>query len=68
MSSLLQEAKKPAVRLVALIEPGDTVMGMDLAAGGTLDPAELSCFSGQTYNLFLTSVDPERNSWTLMQS
>ncbi len=44
---------------MALIEPGDTVMGMDLAAGGHLTHGAPVSFSGQTYNFISYSVDPE---------
>ena len=44
---------------MALIEPGDTVMGMDLAAGGHLTHGASVSFSGQTYNIVSYSVDPE---------
>lgn len=44
---------------IALIEPGDTVMGMDLAAGGHLTHGAPVSFSGQTYNFVSYSVDPE---------
>lgn len=44
---------------LALIEPGDTVMGMDLAAGGHLTHGAPVSFSGQTYNFVSYSVDPE---------
>ena len=44
---------------MALIEPGDTVMGMDLAAGGHLTHGASVSFSGQTYNFISYSVDPE---------
>ena len=44
---------------MALIEPGDTVMGMDLAAGGHLTHGAAVSFSGQTYNFVSYSVDPE---------
>lgn len=44
---------------MALIEPGDTVMGMDLAAGGHLTHGASVSFSGQTYNFVSYSVDPE---------
>ena len=44
---------------MALIEPGDTVMGMDLAAGGHLTQGASVIFSGQTYNFVSYSVDPE---------
>ena len=42
-----------------LIEPGDTVMGMDLSAGGHLTHGASVSFSGQTYNFVSYSVDPE---------
>ncbi|QLL98715.1 serine hydroxymethyltransferase [Streptococcus oralis] len=44
---------------MALIEPGDTVMGMDLAAGGHLTHGAPVSFSGQTYNFVSYSVDSE---------
>ncbi|MGT2845983.1 serine hydroxymethyltransferase [Streptococcus massiliensis] len=44
---------------MALIQPGDTVMGMDLAAGGHLTHGAPVSFSGQTYNFVSYSVDPE---------
>ena len=44
---------------MALIEAGDTVMGMDLAAGGHLTHGASVSFSGQTYNFVSYSVDPE---------
>ena len=44
---------------MALVEPGDTVMGMDLAAGGHLTHGAPVSFSGQTYNFVSYSVDPE---------
>ena len=44
---------------MALIEPGDTVMGMDLSAGGHLTHGASVSFSGQTYNFESYSVDPE---------
>lgn len=44
---------------MALIEPGDTVMGMDLAAGGHLTHGAPVSFSGQTYNFVSYSVDLE---------
>ena len=44
---------------MALIEPGDTVMGMDLSAGGHLTHGASVSFSGQTYNFVPYSVDPE---------
>ena len=44
---------------MALIEPGDTVMGMDLSAGGHLTHGASVSFSGQTYNFVSYSVDLE---------
>ena len=44
---------------MALSEPGDTVMGMDLSAGGHLTHGASVSFSGQTYNFVSYSVDPE---------
>ena len=44
---------------MALIGPGDTVMGMDLAAGGHLTHGAPVSFSGQTYNFVSYSVNPE---------
>lgn len=44
---------------MALIQPGDTVMGMDLAAGGHLTHGASVSFSGQTYNFVPYNVDPE---------
>ncbi len=58
MSNPTQEVK-PTVRYMALIEPGDTVMGMDLGAGGHLTHGAPVSFSGQTYNFVSYSVDPE---------
>ena len=45
----IQEVRQNCAAYMALIEPGDTVMGMDLAAGGHLTRSFCS-FSGQTYN------------------
>ncbi|VQY44971.1 serine hydroxymethyltransferase [Streptococcus pneumoniae] len=44
---------------ISLIEPGDTVMGMDLASGGHLTHGTPVSFPGQTYNFVSYSVDPE---------
>lgn len=43
----------------ALIEPGDTVLGMDLASGGHLTHGSPVNFSGQTYNFVGYNVDRE---------
>ena len=42
----------------ALIEPGDTVMGMDLSAGGHLTHGSPVNFSGKTYHFVSYGVDP----------
>ena len=41
----------------ALIHPGDTVMGMDLGAGGHLTHGHKMSFSGQDYNIVSYGVD-----------
>ncbi|KAF1299318.1 serine hydroxymethyltransferase [Enterococcus sp. JM4C] len=43
---------------LALIEPGDTVLGMDLSAGGHLTHGSAVNFSGKTYNFVSYGVDP----------
>jgi len=43
----------------ALIQPGDTVMGMDLNAGGHLTHGASVSFSGKTYNFVHYGVNPE---------
>ena len=48
-----------AAAYMALIEPGDTVMGLDLAAGGHLTHGSPVSFSGQTYNFVAYNLDPE---------
>ncbi|MGT2924208.1 serine hydroxymethyltransferase [Streptococcus caviae] len=48
-----------AAAYMALIKPGDTVMGLDLAAGGHLTHGSPVSFSGQTYNFVAYNVDPE---------
>ena len=44
---------------MALIEPGDTVMGMDLSAGGHLTHGAPVSFSGKTYHFVAYNVDKE---------
>ena len=41
----------------ALIHPGDTVMGMDLGAGGHLTHGHKMSFSGQDYNIIPYGID-----------
>jgi len=44
---------------LALVEPGDTILGMDLSAGGHLTHGSPVNFSGKTYNFVAYSVNPE---------
>lgn len=48
-----------AAAYMALIEAGDTVLGMDLAAGGHLTHGSPVNFSGKTYNFVGYNVDKE---------
>ena len=43
----------------ALLKPGDTVLGMDLTAGGHLTHGSPVNFSGQTYDFHSYGVDPQ---------
>lgn len=43
---------------LSLVEPGDTIMGMDLTAGGHLTHGSSVNFSGKTYNFVSYGVDP----------
>ena len=47
-----------ATAYMALIQPGDTVLGMDLAAGGHLTHGAPVSFSGKTYHFVSYTVDP----------
>lgn len=42
-----------------VLEPGDTVLGMDLTSGGHLTHGHPLNFSGRTYNFIPYNVDPE---------
>ena len=44
---------------MSLIKPGDTVMGMDLSAGGHLTHGAPVSFSGKTYHFVAYNVDKE---------
>ncbi|WEV44736.1 serine hydroxymethyltransferase [Streptococcaceae bacterium ESL0687] len=44
---------------MSLIQPGDKVMGMDLAAGGHLTHGAAVSFSGKTYDFTSYGVDPK---------
>ena len=43
---------------LSLVEPGDTILGMDLSAGGHLTHGSPVNFSGKTYNFVPYGVDP----------
>ncbi len=43
---------------LAFLEPGDTVLGMDLSAGGHLTHGHKMNFSGKLYNFVSYNVDP----------
>ncbi|MGY3766469.1 serine hydroxymethyltransferase [Vagococcus vulneris] len=43
---------------MALLEPGDTILGMDLTSGGHLTHGSPVNFSGKTYNFVSYGVDP----------
>ncbi|MEX1497937.1 serine hydroxymethyltransferase [Enterococcus sp. C65] len=43
---------------LALVEPGDTILGMDLSAGGHLTHGSPVNFSGKTYHFVDYGVDP----------
>ena len=43
----------------ALLEPGDTVLGMELSQGGHLTHGSPVSFSGKFYNFVHYGVDPE---------
>lgn len=48
-----------AAAYMALVQPGDTILGMDLSAGGHLTHGSPVSFSGKTYNFIAYNVDPE---------
>ena len=43
---------------LALVEPGDTILGMDISAGGHLTHGSPVNFSGKTYHFVAYGVDP----------
>ena len=43
----------------ALLEPGDTILGMELSQGGHLTHGSPVSFSGKFYNFVHYGVDPE---------
>lgn len=48
-----------AAAYMALVQPGDTILGMDLSAGGHLTHGSPVSFSGKTYHFVAYNVDPE---------
>jgi len=52
-------AQANAAAYMALMEPGDTLMGLELAHGGHLTHGMRVNFSGRLYNIAAYQVDPE---------
>ncbi|GAA4655991.1 serine hydroxymethyltransferase [Streptomyces chumphonensis] len=52
-------ASANAAAMFALLKPGDTIMGLDLAHGGHLTHGMRINFSGKLYNVVAYHVDPE---------
>ncbi len=52
-------AQANAAIFLALVQPGDTVMGMNLAQGGHLTHGNPANFSGRHYNIVPYGLDPE---------
>lgn len=48
-----------AAAYMALVQPGDIILGMDLSAGGHLTHGSPVSFSGKTYHFVPYNVDPE---------
>lgn len=48
-----------AAAYMALVQPGDTILGMDLSAGGHLTHGSPVSFSGKTYQFIPYNVNPE---------
>jgi glycine hydroxymethyltransferase len=54
-------AQANAAAMFALIQPGDTILGLDLAHGGHLTHGMKINFSGKLYNVVAYHVDAETN-------
>ena len=68
MCNLIQAVQANCAAYMALIEPGDTVMGMDLSAGGHLTHgAPVSSLAKPTI-LYLIALTQKQKYWTLMPS
>jgi glycine hydroxymethyltransferase len=52
-------AQANAAAMTALLEPGDTILGLDLAHGGHLTHGMRLNFSGKLYNVVPYHVDPD---------
>ena len=52
-------AQANAAAMMALLDPGDTVLGLDLAHGGHLTHGMRLNFSGKLYNVVAYHVDPQ---------
>jgi glycine hydroxymethyltransferase len=52
-------AQANAAAMMALLDPGDTVLGLDLAHGGHLTHGMRLNFSGKLYNIVAYHVDPQ---------
>lgn len=54
-------AQANAAAMHALIRPGDTILGLELAHGGHLTHGMKINYSGRLYNVAAYGVDPRRS-------